>query len=243
MVSESQFERFFGGRRLLVVAPHADDESIGCAGLMVRAREVGCKVYILVVSVANLVRLDGSGQMTKGDTRRDELEAAAKLLQVEDWELLFEEEKIHLRLDDMPRRDLSALIERDARLSLENVKPDVVLLPALSYNQDHEAVLRAGHTACRPHDPAAKWVPPSVWMYEYPPLSWSLPQDTFKPNVYVDISRYLDQKLAAYNCHKSQVRTGVHQNSLENVATLARLRGKEIGVEAAEAYQALRIAF
>ncbi|HEY4001168.1 MAG TPA: PIG-L deacetylase family protein [Candidatus Xenobia bacterium] len=233
--------RFLGGSTILIVAPHADDESIGCAGLALRAKAAGARVYLLVVSVGNLVRVQTDATLTTSSTRREELAAAARVLGADDWELLFEDEHRHLRLDEMPRRDLTAWVERDARLSIERVRPDVVLLPALSYNQDHEAVLRAGLVACRPHDPAAKCVPSQVWLYEYPPLSWNLPHEHFTPNVYIDISGCLDQKLDAYRCHASQVRAGVHQNSLQNVADLARIRGKEIGVEAAEAYQALRI--
>ncbi|MHB2021017.1 MAG: PIG-L deacetylase family protein [Candidatus Xenobia bacterium] len=237
---DSDLSRLFSGRKILCIAPHADDESLGCGGLMVRAQEEGARVYILVVSVGNLVRVTSNGEMVQGTTRREELAKAAGVLGVEDWELLFDDEETHLRLDAMPRRDLAALLERDARLSIGRLAPDLVLLPALSYNQDHEAVLRAGLVACRPHDPAAKPVPSHVWLYEYPPLSWNLRHENFKPGVYVDISKHLDRKLEAYASHASQVRDGVHQNSLENVSALARLRGKEVGVEAAEAFEVLR---
>lgn len=147
----------------------------------------------------------------------------------------------HLRLDSVPRRDLVALLERDARLSIRNLRPDVVLLPAPSYNQDHEAVARAGLVATRPHDREALPQPAAVLLYEYPPNSWCLPQERFVPNFYVDISDVLDRKIEAYRLYRSQAREGLHQNSLENLRHLAHLRGREIGVDAAEAFQALRV--
>ena len=240
MLADSSFERFFKRRRVLCIAPHADDEMLGCGGLMARASEVGAEVFILVVSVGDLVRVGEGDNKVAGVLRRDELQAAAKVVGATDWELAYDDEERHLRLDAIPRRDLTALLERDARLSLTRLKPHIVLLPALSYNQDHEAVLRAGLVACRPHDPQAKPVP-DVWLYEYPPLSWNLRHESFHPGIYVDISKHLDKKLEAYACHRSQIRQGVHQNTLHNVETLARLRGKEVGVEAAEAYEVMRL--
>lgn len=231
----------FKDKRILVVAPHADDEAIGCGGLILKAIAQGAQVDILVVSVGDLVRIGDGGEKRTGTERVDEVEAVRKFYGAHDAEVFMTDEERHMRLDAIPRRDLVAVLEREARLSIQNVKPHLVLLPAPSYNQDHEAVCRAGLTACRPHDPKAMAVPPAVWLYEYPPNSWCLPQERFVPSVYVDISQYLQGKIDSYLLYKSQARSGMHQNSPDNIRTLALLRGREVGVEAAEAYQALRL--
>ena len=231
----------FKDRRVLVVAPHADDEAIGCGGLILKAVQQGAEVYILVVSVGDLVRVGDGGEKRTGTERVDEVEKVRRFLGATRAEVVMTDEHRHLRLDSLPRRDLVAVLEREAELSIQKIKPHLVLLPAPSYNQDHEAVCKAGLTACRPHDPKALAVPPAVWLYEYPPNSWCLPQDRFVPNVYVDITQHLDGKIKSYQLYESQARAGLHQNSPENIRTLALLRGKEAGVEAAEAYQALRL--
>jgi LmbE family N-acetylglucosaminyl deacetylase len=195
----------------------------------------------LVVSVGDLVRVGDGGEKRTGQERVEEVETVRQFLGAQQAEVCMTDEQRHLRLDAIPRRDLVALLEREARLSVQNVKPDLVLLPAPSYNQDHEAVCKAGLTACRPHDPAALAVPPAVWLYEYPPNSWCLPQDRFTPNIYVDIGAHLEGKLESYLLYKSQARAGLHQNSPDNIRTLALLRGREVGCLAAEAYQALRL--
>ena len=51
---------------------------------------------------------------------------------------------------------------------------------------------------------------------------------------------YLDRKLAAYRCHASQVRPEPHHASVENVERLARLRGSEVSVPAAEPFECHR---
>lgn len=231
----------FQDKRILVVAPHADDEAIGCGGLILKAVAQGAQVSILVVSVGDLVRIGDGGEKRTGTERVDEVERVRQFYKAHDAEVFMTDEQRHMRLDAIPRRDLVAVLEREARLSIQNVKPHLVLLPYPSYNQDHEAVCRAGITACRPHDPRAMAVPPAVWLYEYPPNSWCLPHERFVPNVYVDISEHLQGKIDSYLLYESQARSGLHQNSPENIKTLALLRGKEVGVEAAEAYQALRL--
>ena len=140
----------------------------------------------------------------------------------------------------MPRRDLIALIERESKVALDKVKPTMVALPAISYNQDHCAVFQAGFTACRPHLPEIKHFPQIVLSYDNPTLFWNVEYEKFHPNFYVDISKYLDHKLKALSFHKSQLKPRLHHCSLDTLETLVRLRGREISVEAAEAYMCYR---
>ena len=66
-------------------------------------------------------------------------------------------------------------------------------------------------------------------------LAWSTAP--VQLSAYVDISgAYLERKIQAHACHQSQLRMDPHHASLENVERLARLRGSEVAVEAAEAF-------
>ena len=114
------------------------------------------------------------------------------------------------------------------------------ILPAASYNQDHEAVFRAGFTACRPHLPEVKPFQQLVLSCDNPAISWSLEREKFHPNFYVDITSYLAKKLEAVALHRSQLKPSVHHASPENIEYLARVRGREISVEAAEAFMCHR---
>jgi LmbE family N-acetylglucosaminyl deacetylase len=111
----------------------------------------------------------------------------------------------------------------------------MLVLPAPSYNQDHEAVYKAGMTACRPHLADMKAFQRTVLVADAPQLTWG--GDGFRPSFYVDISgRFLDRKLKAYACHASQVRPEPSQAGLDALRILAEARGREISVEAAEAF-------
>jgi len=234
-------EGFPQTERTLILAPHADDEVYGCGGTIAKLKDHGARVYVIVVSVGEVVHY-GSGDLKRvsGTTRRDEFKAAMEFLEVDDYEILFDDTETHLRLDAIPRRDLVQRFERDARLAIDRVRPTAVILPAASYNQDHEAVFRAGFTACRPHLPEVKPFQQLVLSCDNPAISWSLEREKFHPNFYVDITTYLAKKLEAVALHRSQLKPSVHHASPENIEYLARVRGREISVEAAEAFMCHR---
>lgn len=233
-------KEFLARQRLLVVAPHADDETAGAGGLIARVKEAGGKAFVMVASTGDLDHYDATGKKTSKKTRAEELAAAMKTLGVDDFEILFEDDRVHLRLETLPRRDLVEQIERKGRLATEKTKPTMIVLPAPSFNQDHEAVYKAGITACRPHLAAMKSFQSFVLIADAPQLAWSGPPH-FRPNFYVDISGpSLEKKLQAYACHKSQIRPDPSQAGIGALRLLAETRGREISLSAAEAFECYR---
>jgi LmbE family N-acetylglucosaminyl deacetylase len=227
--------------RLLVIAPHPDDETFGCGGLIAKTVSLGGHVFVMVVSAGDLTHYDEVHRDVKGSTRQEELAASLTVLGVQDYCILYTDTHSHMRLDAIPRRDLVAEIERESPLAIDRIHPDIVVLPAISYNQDHEAVFKAGFTACRPGLPSVRPVVKGVLSCDAPQLAWNW--EPFHPNVYVDISAHLETKLKAHACHKSQLRPAPHHGSLENLKRLARLRGAEVSLEAAEAFYCHRWIF
>lgn len=225
---------FLAGRRILVLAPHPDDETFACGGTIAKAKALGAEVFVVCVSVGDLAMYGSDEAVVTARRRAAEFAAAMALLEVDGHEILFRDSERHMRLDAVPRRDLVALIERDGRYALDRIRPDVLILPSPCSNQDHDAVFRAGFTACRPHLPEFKPFVSFVLSADQPQLCWS--PETFKPNFYVDISAFLERKLQAHACHASQLRPAPHHGSIENLERLARLRGAEVSVEAAEAF-------
>ncbi|PCJ53770.1 MAG: PIG-L family deacetylase [Candidatus Hydrogenedentota bacterium] len=233
-------DEYLSQQRLLVISPHADDESFGCAGTMARIKDLGGEVYVMVCSVGDLKHYDGKDNIVTGATRSDELKNVMEYLKVDDYDILYDDAESHLRLDAIPRRDLITKIERESKLAYDRLKPTMVAIPVSSYNQDHEAVFRAAFTAARPGVPDLKPFQPLVIGYNNTSLFWSLEREKFHPNFYVDISDYLEQKLTALSLHSSQMRDDVHHSSIQNVEYTARLRGSEISVAAAEGYVLFR---
>ena len=230
---------FWTKQRLLVIAPHADDEAYGCAGTMAKVKASGGEVYVIIASVGDLRHYGSPDPIVRGETRGDEVRAALELLKVDGYEILFTDAQRHLRLDALPRRDLMALLERDATYAIDKVRPTALILPASSYNQDHEALFLAGFAASRPKHREHKPFIDLVLTCDAPQMSWRT--TAFHPNFYVDISEYLGTKLDALACHRSQLRPAPDPASLSNVKRLAELRGAEVGVDAAEAFECFRM--
>ena len=242
-------DAFLASQRVLVVTPHSDDETIGCAGTIARIKQLGGEVYCLVGSLGGIDQYTNGGsaaaeevQQTRmrfvsGEQRLTEFRAVMELLKVDDWEVMFGDE-FHIALDTLPRRDLVARIERTGAVSLEAVRPTMVLMPALSFNQDHEALFRACLAATRPTAPGRRHTVPIVLTYDNGTAHWGRESEAFHPNVYVDISDYVDVKLKALALHASQLH-GVPARA--GLTALMHLYGEQVAVGAAEAFQALRV--
>ena len=88
MPRHTALNAFLAEQRLLVIAPHADDEVAGAAGLMHRVKQAGGKVFVVIMSVGDLKHYDSTEGITKGQTRRDELAEAMAFLKVDDYGIL-----------------------------------------------------------------------------------------------------------------------------------------------------------
>jgi len=102
--------------RTLVIAPHPDDETYGCGGLIARARAGGGQVYVMVVSAGDLQHYDEERSHVAVSRRQSELAESMRVLGVEDYCILFTDSHTHMRLDAVPRRDLLDEIERSSPL-------------------------------------------------------------------------------------------------------------------------------
>jgi N-acetylglucosamine malate deacetylase 1 len=241
-------DEFLARQRLLVITPHADDETYGCAGSIARIKALGGEVYVVLATAGNVVHFadDGTGRNTKlvtHDTRLREFESVMRLLKVDDWDVLFTDDRTHLALETKPRKELVKLLETDGKLAIERVRPTIIMIPAPSYNQDHEALYRACVTATRPGVPDQRHVVPMVLVYDNTALFWSLGPQRFHPNCYIDVSEYLHVKIQAMRLHASQVRPPIYHGSPESLELATMVRGREVSVEAAEGFVVLRALF
>jgi LmbE family N-acetylglucosaminyl deacetylase len=222
-------------RSVLVIAPHADDEAIGCAGLLAKLSAQNIPVHVMYLAVDGFHHY-GLCELTTFDQRKSEIEAVTKLLGCT-YEIVFGDKDLIERLDTLPKRELVDLLEA----ALNRYRPELVLVPSgADYDQDHVAVFRAAFAAARPIPTVfGKWLVPHVLTYEMVQLNWAA-GPVPRPGAYCDISNHLETKLEAIRLYASQLRPSPHFRSLEAVTALACIRGKEIGVKYAEAFVAHR---
>ncbi len=216
--------------KTLVVAPHPDDETLGCGGTLLRRVSGGANVGWLIVTGIP----EQSGWSVEQVRRRDGeialVAAAVGFTQV-----------FNLRLPaaQLDRLPMSTLIEKISEV-FTTFQPEEVFLPHRSdAHSDHRIVFDAA-AAC------TKWFRyPSVRrVLAYETISETesgLDADcTFRPNVFVDIGEFLGRKLEIMAIYQSELGAFPFPRSVEAVRSLARLRGTASGFMAAEAFQLLR---
>lgn len=221
--------------RVLIISPHADDEAMGCAGLMSKLAERDCNVHVLYMAVDGFHHY-GLDRETSYKERVVEIEAVTELLGCS-YEIAYGGEDLIEKLDTLPKRQLVDLFEK----TINEHRPDLLLLPyGVDYDQDHVASFRAAFAAARPiAEVFGKWLVPHVMTYEMTKINWAA-EPMPRPVAFCDISKHLDTKIEAIKRYATQLRPSPHIRSPESVNALARVRGAEIGVEYAEAFGVLR---
>ncbi|HWO07376.1 MAG TPA: PIG-L family deacetylase [Candidatus Paceibacterota bacterium] len=227
-------------KRLLVVAPHPDDEIFGCGGLIQRVKAEGGKVYVLYLTVG--ATKDFSKKGSSGpDERIREIRRVVKRMRIDGFHIAFPGDEYMLQLDHMPQRTLINEIER-GRLSLETLKPQVLAFPSFAdYNQDHRAANEACIAATRPVNGSFKHTPRMLLEYELPYTGWS-PTSGREPNFFLPLDdAALSAKREALKLYASQMKTKKGPISVYASEQLAKMRGVLSGVDAAEAYVLRRL--
>jgi N-acetylglucosamine malate deacetylase 1 len=216
--------------RVLVVAPHPDDEVLGCGGVMARHAAAGDEVRVLVMTrgVADLY----SAELI--DSVREEMRQAHSILGVKGAQFL---DFPAPRMDTVPQHTISDAIGR----VLREFQPQTIYIPHHGdMHFEHGLTYQCCLVAARPLDRNA---PRRVLAYEtLSETEWGPPQPAavFQPTVYVDIEKHLEQKLAAAACFRSQLKPMPHPRSLEAIQSLARFRGATAHLQAAEAFVLVR---
>lgn len=220
--------RSFG--RVLVIAPHPDDEVLGCGGTIARIAAEGGRVDVAVVTRGQPPAY--TQDMIAGV--RGEAEAAHRRLGVAGTHWL---DQPAAQLAETPHSQLNAALGGLVR----ELAPDTLFIPFVGdMHLDHQLIFLSALVAARPHQAA---YPRAILAYEtMSETNWNAPYVTpgFVPQVFVDISDTLDAKLEAMSLFGSQLRAFPHERSLEALRALAILRGTTVHRPAAEAFVLVR---
>ena len=223
--------------RVLVVVAHPDDEVLGCGGTIARHADVGDQVNVLIVAEGATSRQQHRDRFLASkelSVLAQAAKTAGSILGAAGVELLDFPDN---RLDSLDRLDLIKRVEE----SIDRLQPELVYVHhAGDVNVDHRRLHEAVVTACRPtpgHSvrrllsfevaSSSEWQPPGSAPF-------------FQPNWFVDISDQWPRKREALVVYASEMRPSPHPRSLEALEHLARWRGAQVGVEAAEAFCLLR---
>jgi LmbE family N-acetylglucosaminyl deacetylase len=218
-------------KSIAIIAAHPDDEVLGMGGTIARHKSEGDQVYVLFLG-------DGVGSRGKmapqtPKERKQDAQNACNLLGAD-----------ILGFEDFPDNSFDTVpllqIVRSVENAKKEVNPDIIYTHhGGDLNVDHRITCQATLTAFRPL--------PNETFREI--RSFEVNSSTewggmagffqFKPNIYIDITPYLEILTDAFDCYAKEVRPEPHILSLESLKYSAIRRGREVGVYAAEAFMTL----
>jgi LmbE family N-acetylglucosaminyl deacetylase len=213
-------------KKTVVIAPHFDDELLGCGGTMLRKAKEGNITSVILVT--NLFKKNKKKNIK--DKIIKDIKKKIKFKNI--YELNFE-------ASELTSSNIPSLIKKISAIFKE-FKPDEVYVPHSSdIHTDHKIISEAT-LSC------TKWFryPFIKNIFAYETLSETnfniSDPNSFKPNYYVNITSFFDKKLEALKIYKQEINSHPFPRSKTSITALANLRGSESGFKKAEAFQLLK---
>lgn len=213
--------------KVVVIAPHNDDEVLGVGGTMTKLAKQGHEVIVCEVTAGDL---------------NDEMVQRQKREALESHKVIGVSRTVFMDLPVVGLKEMATRELNSAFLNtLTDLNPEIVFIPHKGdMHVDHRMVIEAAMVALRPVS-----APNLKAIYAYETLSetdWNTPSvdNAFMPTVFVDISDEIETKLDAMKCHESQLCEYPHPRSLEALKALAMHRGCTVCCNYAEAFMSIR---
>lgn len=214
---------------VIVIAPHPDDETLGCGGTLLKHHANGDKIHWLIGTT-----MGGEYSHDKVLRRKEEIKQVEKSYPFESvTQLDFHATK----LDAIPLNDIIHSIHT----VFQRIQPEIVYVPYRGDIHTDHAIIFDAAIAC------TKWFrhPYVRKILVYETLSetdFSMNYDLngFRPNYFVNISDYLERKIEILSIFSSEVGPFPFPRSDKSVRSLAYIRGAASGFFASEAFMLLK---
>lgn len=218
--------------KILVVAAHPDDEVLGCGGTIARHVSEGDEVYCLIlgdgITARNLDKKEADKQLKQ---LKEHSKKSAKILGIK--QIYFNGFK-DLYFDTIPLLEVVKCVEKYKN----QIRPDIIYTHHYGdLNIDHQITYKAALTATRPMEGETV---KKIYSFEIPSSTeWAF-NNTFKPNVFVDVSNTMWKKIEAFQCYTSEIRESPHPRSVISLKNMAYRWGGIVNLWYVEAFELVR---
>ena len=214
--------------KVLVISPHPDDETLGCGGTLIRHKKEGDEIHWLIMTNVN------SSEKKIHSVKEKEIEEVSKAY---NFDSTSRTKFLTSELDSAPRKEIIQVISK----VFEEIQPNYLYLPFKNdIHSDHSIVFDAAASCTKSFRyPYVK----KVMIYEtISETEFSIRPDKeqFKPNLWIDISDYIDEKIEIMSLYESEIGKEPFPRSEQNIRSLAKFRGSTAGVLSAEAFILLK---
>lgn len=218
-------------KNILAIAPHPDDETLGCGGTLLRHVADGDKVYWLI---ATTIKEKNGFSFERVNSRQKEIKKVAEMYEFAGYKQL---DFNTTELDQIPKN----ILVNEISEYVNEVKPHTMYLPYRNdVHSDHAQIFDAS-VACTKsfRYPFVK----KVCVYEtLSETEFGMRTDDpgFKPNMWVDITKYLDTKIEIMKVFESELGEHPFPRSIENIKALSKFRGATVNCLYAESFMCLK---
>ena len=217
--------------RVLVVATHPDDETLGCGGTLLKHKANGDEIHWLI---ATGIKKSKGCSVSAIEKRNKEIK------KVEDLYGFASVNKLNLSTTKVDTYSMGELVSKISHV-INTVKPNIIYLPFKGdVHSDHKYIFDAAYSCTKIFRyPFIK----KIFMMETlseTEFSLSTKEDSFVPNIFVDISEFMDKKIEIMKTYENEM--GVHPfpRSERNIRALATFRGATSGCNYAESFMLLK---
>jgi len=217
-------------KKVLVIAVHPDDETLGCGGTLLKHRNNGDSIFWLILTKANQ-RITSIPEIVNQQAAYCKL--VAEKYQFKSWKQL---EFLTTELDRYP---LGNIIQEISKY-INEIKPEYIYLHHhADVHSDHKVAFDAVYSCTKNFRyPFIEklLIFETLSETEFAP---SLPRNAFVPNVFNDVTGFMDEKIEIMQLFTTELMDEPYPRAISTIKALGRYRGSRIGVEYAESFQLL----
>ena len=218
-------------KKVLVFAIHPDDETLGCGGTLLKHKEAGDEIHWLI---GTEVSVEDGFKENVVRKREEEIEKVNELYNFDSIN------RLGLPTMKIDEYDTSYLVNKISKI-FNQIKPDTVYLPFKSdVHSDHRCFFNAAFSCTKSFRyPFIKrvYMMETLSETEFAP---STKEDSFIPNVFIDISNYIDKKIDIMKVFESEIGDHPFPRSERNIKALATYRGASSNCNYAESFMLLK---
>ncbi|MCC6422623.1 MAG: PIG-L family deacetylase [Phycisphaerales bacterium] len=193
---------------VLVIAPHQDDETLGCGGLIAMKRDLGVPVSVIFLTDGSNSHSDRPdlGAFTSDqliNTRQHEAVRALEILGLPRSDIHFLNAPDG-KLDELTGLDKQTLVDRLAAIMSRHKTLEVYVPHRKDRHKDHEAVWDLVHDALAQADVEHELYQYLIWMPWRSPIFWKCAPSDLRGALCLEINGVLDRKIRAIDAYRSQ---------------------------------------
>lgn len=213
--------------KILIIAVHPDDETLGCGGTLLKHKAYGDDAHWLICTTI--------------DQSHSYYEQREKELQLVSDAYGFDGvHNLRLKTMQVDEYSMSELIGKISNV-INELKPNIIYLPFKGdVHSDHRKIFEASYSCTKSFRyPFVK----KIYMIETlseTEFSPSTKEDSFIPNVFVDISEHMEKKIEIMKMFESEIAPHPFPRSERNLRALATFRGATAGCDYAESFVLLK---